>query len=195
MSAASIPAELRLHAPAIAGSATAILRALIALIAHALLRNPRHIKRIGPLCTYINRTMQRFQRLLAHLAAGHPPRPRRRATKARPRPYTPSNVPTTHAWLIRAIPNEAACFAGQFQTLLDQPETRALLAQAPTAGRLLRRLTRLLGLPDPCPRAATPARPNPPRTPRAHPAPPPNPTPALPRTRWTFGPAPRRKSA
>ena len=94
-----------------------------------------------------------------------PPRPPHPQT---PRPHT---APRAHlrsgrmAWLIR-LHQRTAQFAGQVEVFLAQPETRALAAEAPQAGRLLRPLCRALGLPTPDylrlpPRPPRPVQPKP----------------------------------
>ena len=47
------------------------------------------------------------------------------------------------------LPTEAACFGGQLQHLLAQPEMQTLLDAAPQAARLLRPLCRMLAVPLP----------------------------------------------
>ena len=73
------------------------------------------------------------------------PRPAAVATqRIRRRP----DLPHSFAWLIRLVPGTAA-YAGQVQSLLADPQTAALLAAAPQAGRILRPLCRMLAIPLP----------------------------------------------
>jgi hypothetical protein len=110
---------------------------------------------IAPLVTLLwkrlARLTSRFDALLARLDAGHPaplrrPRvlPARTAARAAPAPGL--RLPGSRYWLIRLLPGEAASYGSQLQALLAKPETAALLAAAPEAGRILRPLCRLLGV-------------------------------------------------
>jgi hypothetical protein len=108
----------------------------------------------------------RLARLFAALAAGRLPRVRARhpgRKGGKPAPY----VSHRRAWLVAAFGHRAAAYASQLQHLLHAPETGALLAAAPpqalaAAGRTLRPLCRLLGVPLP-PHLRLPPRPVPPR--------------------------------
>jgi len=76
------------------------------------------------------------------------------------------------AWLVRLVP-EAACCGGQLQHLLSDPEVAAALAAAPSAGRVLRPLCRMLGVDSavtpPAARAPAPAAGEPPKRRRSKP--------------------------
>lgn len=121
------------------------------------------------LWSWLRRTARRFGRLAARVQAGRPSRPRRPAAPRPPRPRAPRTprLPRGFAWVIRLVPYAAAGSASQLQHLLAEPDMAALIAAAPTAGRLLRPLCRMLGvrLPPalilplrPARRSATPAR-------------------------------------
>ena len=141
-----------------------ILRTLQVLIA-ARFRLPKIAPHTAALCSYLNRLTQRFTRLMDRLAQGPLPPTRPRA----PRPHTPRprhRLPTGNLWLIRAIPNEAACFASQIAHLIAQPGMADLIAATPRAARMLRPVFRLLGLALPGP--PPPAKPRI-RAPRAKP--------------------------
>ncbi|MHB1302686.1 MAG: hypothetical protein ACYCZB_04335 [Acidiphilium sp.] len=143
----------------------------------------------------------RIRRLAFRFAqsVANPPRPRKpRPANAKPRsPREPVAagepcLPTGYAWLRRLIPDYRINFCvGAIRELLDDPEMAALIAATPTAGRALRPLCHLLGIPLP-PNLRLPPRPKPEkptRKPRpARPRPPafssPHPTTARP-------PAPR----
>jgi len=159
------------------------LRAAIAASAALRFRDPALADcsaiRTALLCRawyYIARTTARLERLIALWHAGALPQPR--APRATP-PATPSpgattapkpRLPTRQAWIVTTVGHHAAGFASQLNHLLAQPDFAAFAAAAPQAGRLLRPLCRMLGIPTP---PAIP-RPKPPRKPRApHPAPPP----------------------
>jgi hypothetical protein len=104
------------------------------------------------LWTRLARLTARFDALVARLTAGHPAAPARQRTRpastapARKAPAAGLRLPRGQAWLIRLLPGEAACFGGQLQALLADPQMAALLAAAPEAGRILRPLCRLLAI-------------------------------------------------
>lgn len=127
-----------------------------------------------PLWTHLRRAIGRMDRLMARLAAGRlrPARPRLSPpAPLMPRPPVVSRtpgLPKTRAWLVRELGYMAAGYGGQLEFLLNDPETAALLAAAPSAGRILRPLCRMLGvtLPDFLQLPPRPPRPRPPRAPR-----------------------------
>ena len=55
-------------------------------------------------------------------------------------------LPRRLGWLLGLVPYEAACFAGQLQTVLGDPEMVALLTVSPQARRILAPLCQMLGL-------------------------------------------------
>ena len=135
---------------------------------------------------------RRFARLAARLRAGNLPKPRSRPASPqppaeRPKPPAPAQrLPSRRGWLSRLLPNipthcGAGASAGQLQSLLADPQMRALIAQAPEAmSRILRPLCHMLGVkPDPAllpPRQRT-KRAKPPKPPRPEPPPEPEPKP------------------
>jgi hypothetical protein len=137
----------------------------------------------------LNRTVLRFASLAARAAAGRLAAPRQRpARPASVSPPSPSPLSSPRppavefAWLVRLVPGTAA-YGSQLQYLLATPEMAALLATAPQAGRILRPLCRMLGVPPP---PAPPARPQ-----AAKPAPAkPEPAPATPTTSGAAAPEP-----
>ncbi len=177
------PAPEPTPSPALLAAGLAqILRNLCILIAARF-----RLRKIAPhtcaLCSYLNRLAQRFTRLMDRLAQGplppsrsHSPRPSGAPHPSVKRPH--HRLPTSPLWLIRAIPNEAACHASQIAHLLAQPGMAEIIATTPRAARLLRRLFRLLGLELPPfePPAAKPpgapakreSKPQKPRAPRPH---------------------------
>ena len=151
--------DLRATAPEIARRFTLIMAALAALIIRAFLRNPRLIPIAYLLCNRLTRAARRFSSLMARVAANKHPRPRshpgaRRASTRKP----PPPIPTGHAWLIRAIPNEAASYASQLAHLLAEPGVAELLAAVPTIQRILNPLRHALALTPPPARRARPSR-------------------------------------
>jgi hypothetical protein len=144
---APTPAPVQALAPALARRFGLIVAGLAALVAHRFLREPRLSSLIVPLWTRLTRTARRFERLMAKIAANRAPTPR----PARPHRPTPATaratpLPTGHAWLIRALPQEAAAYAAQLEALLAEPAVADLLAASPAAARILRPLGRMLGL-------------------------------------------------
>jgi hypothetical protein len=166
MAPATLTAEQRLTAPQIGRAVAAILTAMAALIAHALLRDPRHVARIPALWGHINRARDQFTRLMARLAAGTPPA-RLRRTRAASRPAarsptpTPTILPTSRAWLLDAIGWRVAGHRSQLEHLFGRPETAAIVAQCPQAARILRPILHMLGARLAC--LAPPGRPPRPR--------------------------------
>jgi hypothetical protein len=160
MSAAAFPTDLRHAAPALAARLRAILWGLAAVIATRLLRTPSAAL-LPPITTYLTATARRFLALATHVGNGRLPR-KRTTSKPRSGPR-PVARPRQHGWLLRHGRHEAAYWRRQLETLLDEPDTRAFLAAAPTAGRLLRPICHLLALrpallypPKPAPEAAVP---------------------------------------
>jgi hypothetical protein len=110
----------------------------------------------------LNRTVLRFASLAARAAAGRLAAPRQRPARpapVSPGPVSPSSSPSPLSsprprqpqgffWLVRLVP-EAAAYASQLQYTLAEPEIAALLAATPQAGRILRPLCRMLGVPLP----------------------------------------------
>jgi hypothetical protein len=149
MNSAALTPELHAAAPALSAGVAGILRNLMNLIASAFLRDPRHAALINPLWNYVSRTVQRFDRLMAGLAAGTllPPRPRAPGLRIGTRTgSTPIPFPHRHAWLAVALGYIARNYASQLNHLLDQPGHAALLAATPRAQRLLRPLCHMLGI-------------------------------------------------
>ncbi len=142
---------------------------------------------------YLGHTLRRLRALQARFAAGKLPAPRRRAapSPAAERPARTHQAPTRRPDIPRGpvfLEFGLGWAIGHLEALLDDPETRALLAASPQAGRLLRPLWRKLS-PDPLPEVLRPPprppRPKPPRLARAEsrggdPSPRPSPQPSPP---------------
>ena len=132
--------------------------------------------RVGLLFNRLGRLARRFSRLATLVATGQcrnatPRKARRSATDPDPDPpaapplSTPVRLPQRFGWLGLHLP-EARGHGAQLAHMLSDPEMVALIAAAPAqAGRILRPLCRILGVPLPptlkCPRSprATGARP------------------------------------
>ena len=163
MNPAPLPATVQAYAPDLARRVALILTTLAALVARRFLAQPRLVALIIPLWRRLTRAARRFERLMARLAAGHLPKPGRSGPRG---PHRSANtIPTGRGWLIRVLGHEAAACASQLQTLLAEPAAVELLAQAPTAQRILRPLTRMLAIgaftlrPRPARAAPNPASP------------------------------------
>ena len=104
---------------------------------------------IALLWNRLSRLTRRFDALVARLQAGQPAAvyPKRtRPARAPPEPGV-LRLPRDHWWLFRLLPREAAAaHRGRLEALLADPQTAALLAAAPEAGRILRPLCRLLAI-------------------------------------------------
>ncbi len=173
MQPAPLPAPDQASALDLARRVGIILAALLVLIARRCAREPRLVVVLTRLWTYLNRTAQRFERLMARLAAGISPRPR--AAKPHPGgPHSKPALPTGRAWLIRILGHEAAAYASQLRFLLAEPAAADALARSCAARRHLAPICRMLGLTPPRPRRPRPRvrlQPPPPAAPRPTPPP------------------------
>ncbi len=158
MEPAPIPAPVQAFAPDFAARFGRILAGLAKLVAAGFLRNPRLALLIFPLWTRLNRAARRCERLMAHVSAGHLPKPHPSGAPSSaspgpsgPRPSGPA-LPTGRGWLVRELGSEAACHASQLQALLAEPAAVELLLHAPTAGRIVNPILRMLGIPPCAPR-------------------------------------------
>ena len=135
-------------APALAEGLAYVFAGLYALIARAFLKHPVHVVVINPLCYYLNRSRQRFARLMAHLAAGtlraRTPRPGHQSSGARP-----TILPRKRGWLLDTLRHEAALYRIYLERALNAPGAAALVAGSPQAQRILRPLCHLLALDHP----------------------------------------------
>ena len=142
-----------------AGIIDLLCRGVAARIAGGRLAGPLIIL----ICSRLRRMGIRFGRLAARVEAGRPSRARRRPAAPRPpraRAPRKPRLPQGFAWVIRLVPYTAAGSASQLQHLLAEPDMAALIAAAPSVGRLLRPLCRMLGVrPPPALRLPPPAGP------------------------------------
>ena len=160
------------------GAFTGILRALGSRLAargagHNPLPTPLVVATYGRLC----RSIRRFAALLARFRAGpwtiRPPRCRPPGSLP-PRPGAASlRLPRGWGWLLPLVPADAAAAGSQLSHLLAQPEMAELIAGAPTLGRILRPLARMLAIDLPPPLQSPKAKPKlKPARPRQNPRPP-----------------------
>ena len=102
----------------------------------------------------LRRMVTRFTALVARMEAGtlRAPQPRARPSPAEPRSTATApalRLPSGHLWLVRFV-QETIQHSGQVQHLLTDPDMIRLLALAPQqAGRIIRPLCRMLGVPAP----------------------------------------------
>ena len=137
-------------APELALRFGGILAGLAALVARGLLRQPKYLAVIGPLWSWLNRSVRRFGRAVARPAAarvrataadaeaGGVAAPRVRAARLR--------LPARRGWLVQALGYEAAGYGSQLEALLAEPDMAAILAAMPAVGRILRPLCKMLGV-------------------------------------------------
>ena len=140
------PLNLPDSAPALALRLGLILAGVVGLVARRFLRMPHLMRFTILLCSRLGRAARRFERAMSRPA--RPARARVRAPQdeaARPRTI---GLPQGQAWLVRALGYEAAGYGSQLQALLTDPEMQAVLAGLPVAGRILRPICRMLGVPS-----------------------------------------------
>ena len=140
------PSVLRLSAiaPETARRFGVIMAGLAALVARRFLREPHLIGLVGPLWSWLNRCVQRFEQARPQTTPRKAPT---RTASARVATVTPKlRLPSGKAWLVRALGWEAAGYGSQLETLLGEPEMQTLLASMPTLGRILRPVCRMLGV-------------------------------------------------
>jgi hypothetical protein len=134
--------------PTLATCFSLILAGLRAAIAPVAARNRARTPLLVLLWGRLARSAKRFERLFARWRAGNLPKPRLsragQPTTWRPHPHLRANP----AWLV-AMVRETAPMASQLQHLLAHPDIADFLAAAPQAGRILRPLCHMLGLPRP----------------------------------------------
>ncbi len=141
------PFNLPATTPELALRLGLVLAGLVALVARRFLRMPRLAGFTVLLYGRIARAAWRFARALMRPATNPVARVRKaRANSDRARA---PGLPQGRGWLVRELGWEAAGCASQLQALLDDPAMQAALAALPAAGRILRPLCRMLGVPGP----------------------------------------------
>ncbi len=138
-----------------------ILKGLLAVIGIVARKEPHRDAFLARIYFHLNRTIQRFEKLVTHWRNSTLPRQRQRA----PRPArTRSNprLPTGRAWLIRNVDHyNFRGHASQLQHFLATPECVAFLTEVPRAASILRPLAKSLGIQmpgDPPPPNPKPAK-------------------------------------
>ncbi|MBC7635350.1 MAG: hypothetical protein H7251_07090 [Acetobacteraceae bacterium] len=145
MNTSATPFGLPDTAPELARRFAVIMAGLGALIARRFLKMPHLAGFTLLLWGRLNRAVRRFYRALTL-----PPAPARavrrqadRADDARARPVT---LPSGRGWIVRELGWAAAAYMSQLEALLAEVATRAVLADAPGAVRILRPICRMLGV-------------------------------------------------
>ena len=112
-------------------------------------------RRVGEICTRLERLIARFQAGIVWRRPGRAPRERDGGAQdgGAQDGGAGSGVagsarlwPLGFAWLVRAAGYQAAGFGSQLHAVLTQPDMVALLEAVPQAGRVLRPLCRMLGV-------------------------------------------------
>ena len=138
------PFGLPRTAPELARRFAMIMAGLAALIARRFLKMPRLSGFTVRLWSYLNRAVRRFHRALTRPGKVRPARARgERKGVDRIRPVA---MPSGRGWIVRELGWEAAVYMGQLEALLAEVASRAALADAPGAWRVLRPICRMLGV-------------------------------------------------
>ena len=139
------------------------LQAVIGIVAN---KEPARDLLLARIYYHLNRTIQRFEKLVTNWRAGTLPKPGKPRPGRPTRPQTTPRLPNSYAWLIRNVDHyNFRGHASQLQHFLATPECAAFLAEVPRAGRILRPLAKSLALqmpgdpPPPMPKPAAPPKP------------------------------------
>ena len=145
MNASSEPFGLPDTAPELARRFAVIMAGLGALIARRFLKM-RHLSGLTVrLWGYLNRAVRRFHRALTQ-KAGKVRAARVRAERADVARVRRVALPSRRGWIVRELGWEAAAYMAQLEALLGEVESRAALAGAPSAARIVRPICRMLGV-------------------------------------------------
>ena len=138
-----------------------ILTGLMAVIATIAAKDRTRTEFLVRVHHHLNRTIQRFGRLVAHWRNNTLPKQGKPRPGRPTRPQTTLRLPTGKAWLQRALNDNAANgHAAHLQHFLTTTEFTQFLAEVPRATRILRPLARARGLQmpgDPPPPAPKPS--------------------------------------
>jgi hypothetical protein len=140
------PFNVSSTAPEMARRFAMIMAGLGALIARRFLKMPHLSGFTVLLWTRLNRAVRRLERVLARPPA-KARAPRARAERGDCVRTRQPGLPSGRGWIVRELGWEAAAYIGHLEVLLAEPETQALLARFPGAGRILRPFCRMLGVP------------------------------------------------
>ena len=120
-----------------------ILAGLAAVVAARFLRRPHLMGLTVLLWNRLSRAAQRFGRVMTRPGKQRSPRTGRRVHRTR----SAAGLPQGRGWLVRELGYEAVAFGCQLEALLAEPAMQAALVARPAAGRILRPLCRMLGVP------------------------------------------------
>ena len=132
-------------APELARRFAMIMAGLGALVARRFLKMPHLARFTMQLWTYLNRATRRFHRALTR-RVGKVRAPRARVACAEVERVRQVSLPSGRGWIVRELGWEAAAYMLHLEVLLGEIATRAALADAPGAGRILRPICRMLGV-------------------------------------------------
>ncbi len=145
MNSSAEPFGLPDTAPELARRFAVIMAGLGALIARRFLKMPHLAGFTLLLWGRLNRAVRRLHRALTQkpgkLRAKRAPVVRADVVRVRS-----MSLPSGRGWIVRELGWEAATYMGQLEALLAEIGTRATLAAAPGAARILRPICRMLGV-------------------------------------------------
>ena len=140
MNNSAIPFGLPDTAPELARRFAVIMAGLGALIARRFVKMP-HLSGVTLLLWgRLNRAVRRLHRALTQKPG------KLRAKRAPVVRVRSMSLPSGRGWIVRELGWEAATYMGQLEALLAEIGTRATLAAAPGAARILRPICRMLGV-------------------------------------------------
>ncbi|MBC7636036.1 MAG: hypothetical protein H7251_10585 [Acetobacteraceae bacterium] len=134
---------LSIAAPELVRRLGQILAELAAVVAARFLRRPHLMGLTVLLWSRLSRAAQRFGRVMTRPRKQRSPRTDRRVYRTR----SAAGLPQGRGWLVRELGYEAVAFGCQLEALLAEPAMQAALVARPAAGRILRPLCRMLGVP------------------------------------------------
>ncbi len=123
-----------------------IMAGLGALIARRFVKMPHLSGFTLLLWNRLNRAVRRLHRVMTRPPGKARP-PQLRAARTDTGRTRPASLPAGRGWIVRELGWEAAAYMGYLELLLAEPEMQAVLARVPGAGRILRPLCRMLGVP------------------------------------------------
>ena len=123
-----------------------ILKGLQVVIGIVVTQDRHREPLLAKIFHHLSRTIQRWEKLVANWRNGTLPKPRTRVPRASARRTAPA-LPSGQSWLIRNVDHyNARAHASQLEHFLRSDECVAFLAAVPRAARILRPLTKSLGI-------------------------------------------------
>jgi hypothetical protein len=143
----------------------AILAGIQTVIGTLIPKNLPREPMLARIYHHLSRTIGRWESLVAHWRNNTLPKPRRSRPGRPACPRAAPRLPNGASWLIRTLDDfTARGHASQLEHFLTTAECAAFLAEVPRANRILRPLTRSLGIrmpgapPPPPPKPARPPK-------------------------------------